>query len=366
MPFFGLFWGACCSKKIKKGTSLNARPEKGNSMKLATMFKRTVLFTCIATMLLLLLAGCGGGDAKEKIVIYSSNEDYQIEFMQDKLNEKFPNYDISFEYKSSGDHAAALKATGKDAPCDISIDIEYGYAAQIAALGYFADLTDITDFTVFTEDAVQSKYYVPELRNGGCIAVNLDRLEALGLEKPTSYEDLLDPQYKGHISMPNPASSGTGYMFLLSLVNAWGEERALAYFDQLAPNMQSFTASGSGPISALAQGEVAVAFGMTTDAVTQKANGTNLEILFFEPGSPNSLYGTAIIAGKEERACVVEVFRYLTTELNQEIRSEYFPEKIYKDKDFKQEGFPENVPYADMKVENPGTYKEELLKKWKH
>ncbi len=335
-------------------------------MKLATMFKRTVLLSCIAAMLLLLLSGCGGGAAKEKIVIYSSNEDFQIEFLQKKLNEKFPNYEIVIEYKSSGDHAAAIKATGKDTPADISTDIEYGYAAQIAALGYFADLTDISDFSVFTEDAVQSKYYVPELRNGGCIAVNLDRLEALGLEKPTSYQDLLKPQYKGHISMPNPASSGTGYMFLLSLVNAWGEEQALAYFDDLTPNMQSYTASGSGPVSALAQGEVAIALGMTADAVNQIAEGANLEIMFFEPGSPNSLYGSAIIAGKEERACVVEVFKYLTTELNVEIRNQYYPEKIYKDKDFKQEGFPENVPYADMAVENAGAYKEELLKKWTH
>ncbi len=334
-------------------------------MKMTTFLKKTVVLACIAAMALLLLSGCGGSQ-KEKIVIYASNEDYQIEFLQEHLDKQFPDYEIIIEYKSSGEHAAAIKAAGKDVACDISTDIEYGYAAQIAALGYFADLSNISDFSVFTDDAVQSNYYVPELRNGGCIAINKDRMATLGLEIPTSYQDLLDPQYKGHISMPNPASSGTGYMFLLSLVNAWGEEEALAYFDQLAPNMLSFTSSGSAPVSALAQGEVAIALGMTTDAVIQIANGANLEILFFEPGSPNSLYGSAIIAGKEERACVVEVFKYLTTTLNQEIRSVYFPEKIYKDLDFKQEGFPENITYADMSVENAGEYKEALLKKWKH
>ncbi len=334
-------------------------------MKHISVFKKAALLAVVCAMVLPLFVGCGG-QKKEKIVIYSSNEDYQIAFLQEHLDKQFPEYEIVIEYKASGDHAATIKAAGKQVACDISTDIEYGYAAQIAELGYFADLSEISDFSVFTDDAVQSQYYVPELRNGGCIAVNKDRLEALGLDMPTSYEDLLDPQYKGQISMPNPASSGTGYMFLLSLVNAWGEEEALAYFDQLAPNMQSFTASGSTPVSSLAQGEVAIAFGMTADAVTQIANGANLEILFFEPGSPNSLYGSAIIAGKEERAAVVEVFRYLTTTLNREIRSVYFPEKIYKDLDFKQEGFPEGVTYADMTVENAGAYKEELLKKWKH
>ncbi|MGZ7246632.1 ABC transporter substrate-binding protein, partial [Streptococcus pyogenes] len=31
------------------------------------------------------------------------------------------------------------------------------------------------------------------------------------LPMPTSWQDLTKPIYKGHIVMPNPASSGTGY-----------------------------------------------------------------------------------------------------------------------------------------------------------
>ena len=53
------------------------------------------------------------------------------------------------------------------------------------------------------------------------------------------------------ISMPNPKSSGTGYMFCKALVNEWGEEKALEYFDKLSENILSYTSSGSGPINAL-------------------------------------------------------------------------------------------------------------------
>lgn len=337
------------------------------------LWKKIAMIAGITTLAALLLTGCNGGAGggkdkgeKEKIVIYSSNEDYLIEYMEERMAEQFPDYEIVIEYKSTGEHAAALKAAGTKTDADITTNLEYGYAAQIAALGYLADLSEISDFSVYTEDTVQSKYYIPEQRSGGCIAVNLDRLEELGLDKPTSYEDLLDPQYKGHISMPNPKSSGTGYMFLLSLVNARGEEEALAYFDGLAENIHSFTSSGSGPVSSLAMGEVAIALGMTSDAVVQMKEGANLEILFFEPGSPNSLYGQGIIAGKEERECVVEVFKFLSTTLNEEMRAKFFPEKIYKDKDFKMEGFPEGVTYADMTVENASEYKTQLLEKWKY
>ncbi len=328
------------------------------------IIKALALSLAIITLLSATLVGCG--TQKEKVVIYASNEDFQIEYMQKRLKEEFPNYNVVVEYKSTGEHAASLKAAGKNTDCDISTNLEYAYSEQVAALGYLADLTDIADFSVYTDDAVQSKYFIPERRDGGCIAVNLDRLNALGLDMPTSYEDLLDPQYKGHISMPNPTSSGTGYMFLLSLVNAWGEAEALEYFDKLAPNLKSFTPTGAAPISALALGEVVIALGMTSDVVMQQQEGANLEILFFEPGSPNSLYGQGIIAGKENRECVLEVFEFLSTTLKEEMRQLSNPEKIYKDKEFKQEGFPENVKYANMTVENPGEYKADLLAKWKH
>lgn len=59
------------------------------------------------------------------------------------------------------------------------------------------------------------------------------------------------------ISMPNPKASGTGYIFYLNLVNEWGEEKTLAYFDSLAENISGagFTSSGSGPVQALKMGE---------------------------------------------------------------------------------------------------------------
>ena len=330
------------------------------------MFKKSI---CVLTLIailasaLLCFAGCSG---KETVIIYTSTEAYKMEYMQKRMNEQFPQYNIIIEYKTSGNHAATLQAAGKNAECDISHDLEYAYAEPLAAQGVFADLTGIVDWSIYAEDTVQSKYYAPEVRNGGCIIVNTERLEALGLDKPTSYADLLDPKYKNQISMPNPASSGTGYMFLLSLVNAWGEQEALDYFDKLSENVLSFTSSGSGPVNSLVLGEVAIGLGMTPNAATKIGEGHPLEILFFEEGSPYSLYGQTIIEGKQERACVKEVFVFLSTTLTEELCANYYPEKIFKDKDFTMENFPSDIKYADMQVEDASAYKEYLLSKWKH
>lgn len=316
------------------------------------MLASTVLFT-----------GCG--EKKKQIIIYTSAEDFRIEYMQKRMKEQFPDYDVVFEYKSSGDHAALLKSAGKNAEAHISHDIEYGYAEELVKLGVFANLKDTVDLSIYTEDASASTYYVPVYRNGGAIILNMDVIEEKDLDIPTSYEDLLDPQYKNLISMPNPKASGTGYMFLLSLVNAWGEDEAFEYFDKLSENILSFTSSGSGPVNALVGKEVAIGLGMTFQAVQQISDHENLKILFFEEGSPYTLYGQAIIAGNETDEAVAEVFEFLSTTLTEEVCERFCPEKIYKDKDFTLEHFPTDIVYANMS-NNTSERKAELLAKWTH
>ena len=308
------------------------------------------------------MAGCTSG-ADNKVVIYSSAEEYRNEYFQQELNKQFPDYQITIEYMTSGNQAAKLLAEGTGTACDISYDLEYGYIDKLR--GVLADLSSYDD-SIFVDEMVDAQHQVlPDYRNGGCIAINRKLLEEKGLAAPTCYQDLLKPEYKGLISMPNPKSSGTGYMFLKSLVNAWGEEEAYAYFDQLTPNVLQYTSSGSGPVNALVQGEVAIGLAMTGQVVTEINNGVDLEILFFEEGSPYSLYAMAMVKGKDERPCVKEVFDYFYNTLVAKDKELFFPEKIYKDRDFVIDNYPQDIPYADMSS-NTAAEKERLLTKWKY
>lgn len=322
--------------------------------------KKTMTFFLCIGMMITMLIGCGV--SKEEILIYSAGEDYKIAYMQERLNEQFPDYDITIEYMSTGNMAAKLLSEGKETDCDIVHDMEYGYMAQLDTENVFADLSSF-DTSMYTEDVVQSKGYLVECRVGGAIIVNTDVLKQKGLDKPTSYEDLLKPEYKGLISMPNPKSSGTGYIFLKGLVNAWGEEKAFNYFKKLTPNVLQYTSSGSGPVNALVQGEVAIGLGMTSQAVTKINEGAPLEIIFFEEGSPYTLYGQSIIAGKDERESVKEVFDFIVNTLTYETVEKFYPEKIYKDIDYKMDNYPENIIYSDMSNNGVGE-KERLLEKW--
>jgi len=327
------------------------------------MKKRIITAALVLVMLLSMLL-CGCGSKKEHILIYTSVEDYVIADMNTRLKEEFPDYDITVEYVSTGNHAAKLLAEGKNTECDISYDLEYGYMEQLAQSGVLADLTSY-DQSIYPADTVVSDNYLIQCRVGGAIIVNTELLASKGLAEPTSYEDLLKPEYAGLISMANPKSSGTGYMFYKSLVNAWGEDEALAYFDALTPNILQYTSSGSGPVNALLQGEAAIGLGMTSHAVTQINEGAPLKVLFFEEGSPFTLYGQSIIAGKETRQCVKEVFDFLVNTYSYELNEKFFPEQIFNDVTFTIENYPENIVYADMS-NNTIEEKTRLLDLWKY
>ena len=327
-----------------------------------TALRKMAMILLAAVLMATLLTGCGS--KKESILIFTSVEDYVVEDMNTRLSEEFPDYDITVEYLSTGNHAAKLLTEGVKTECDISYDLEYAYMEQLTQEGVLADLSAY-DTSIYNADTVVSDHYLIQCRVGGAVILNTEVLSEKGLAEPTCYEDLLKPEYAGLISMANPKSSGTGYMFYKSLVNAWGEEEALAYFDALTPNVLQYTSSGSGPVNALLQKEVAIGFGMTSHAVTQINQGAPLKVIYFDEGSPFTLYGQSMIAGKDARPAVKEVFDFLVNTYSYELNEKFFPEQMFNDKVFTVENYPENITYSDMS-NNTIEEKEHLLELWMH
>ena len=307
------------------------------------------------------LSGCGGKQDRETITIWTSGEDYKNEYYLTECQKMFPDYEIILEYMNTSTIAAKVVEEGENCSCDIICSEEYGYLDKCEE--YLAELKEF-DFSVFLDEIVpQNHKYAPELKNGGCIIVNPKILNERGLSIPSSYQDLLAPEYKGLISMASPTSSGTGYMFLRQLTNEWGEDKAFAYFEKLSENVLQFTSSGSGPVNALIQGEVAVGLGMTSQAVTEINDGVELEILFFDEGSPFSMYGNAVLAKSAERECVMEVFNYLATDLCKGNNERFFPDQIFKDFVPVVDGYPTDIRYGDMSNDTLSE-KERLQGKW--
>lgn len=315
----------------------------------------TLLFTVLATL-----------GNEESIVICASSEQFRNDELQKQLSERFPDKNIIVMYMSTGKAAAKVFSEGKGTEIDILVGLETGYMNKIR--DSLSDISGISRIPYHDglAPADNGNCFVTWERQAGAIVVNRTVLEKYGLEAPTCYEDLLKPEYKGLIAMPDPKSSGTGYFFYKSWVNEWGLDGALDYVDALYGNLKQFTESGSGPIKLLKQGEVAIGLALTFQAVSEINEGQPFEIIFPSEGSPYSLTGTAMIDGRENDPEILEVFDFIVNEFLKYDKEYFSPEEIYDGQVNRIDGYPESIVYADMTGIQDIAEKERLLEKWKY
>lgn len=69
-----------------------------------------------------------------------------------------------------------------------------------------------------------------------CLNYDIDALDRLDLAPPTSFADLLLPEYSGRLVVENPGMSSPGLAFLLATIAAHGEEGWEAYWQGLRAN----------------------------------------------------------------------------------------------------------------------------------
>jgi iron(III) transport system substrate-binding protein len=137
------------------------------------------------------------------------------------------------------------------------------------------------------------------------LCFNTIEAEKLGLTAPKSWKDLTKPEYKGHVVMPNPNSSGTGFLDVSSLaadVRRGGRPGSI--MDGLHENIAAYTHSGSKPCKMAAAGETVIGISFEFRAAKSKAEGAPIDIIIPEEGIGWDMEASAIVAGtsKEEAA----------------------------------------------------------------
>lgn len=126
---------------------------------------------------------------------------------------------------------------------------------------------------------------------------NKDLLAKNNLPVPACWKDLLKPEFKGHIQMANPNSSGTAYTTLATMVQLFGEDEGFQFMKDLHKNINQYTKSGSAPIKAAGLGETTVGIVFMHDSVAQAASNLPIETVAPCEGTGYEIGSMSLIKG---------------------------------------------------------------------
>ncbi len=261
-------------------------------MKLHSSIMR--LFTGLA----LLTAGAAAR-AADTLTVYTALEADQIQAYQASFEKSNPDVKIKWVRDSTGIITAKLLAE-KAAP---QADVVMGVAASSLLLLEKENLLQ-----PYAPKGVEklNKVYVSEKQPptwvgmdvwGATICFNTAEAAKLGLKKPETWKDLLKPEYKGRIVMPNPASSGTGYFDVTAWLTLFGEKGGWDYMDKLHENIGQYVHSGSKPGKLAASGEFPIGITFEYRAAKLKAEGAPIDLVFHKDGLGWDLEATGIMRG---------------------------------------------------------------------
>lgn len=247
----------------------------------------------------LLAALSFSASADTELTVYTAVEAEDLKRYADTFNEDHPDIQINWVRDSTGIVTAKLLAE-KNNP---QADVVWGLAATSLLLLKSEGMLEA--YAPAGVDKLDPKFVDksdPPTWTGmdawvAAVCYNTVEAEKAGLKPPASWQDLTDPMYEGHLIMPNPNSSGTGFLDVSSWLQMFGEEGGWDYMDGLHKNIARYTHSGSKPCKLAAAGEIPIGISFAFRGAKSKAAGAPLEIIVPSEGVGWDMEATAIVAG---------------------------------------------------------------------
>jgi len=252
----------------------------------------------LAALAAAFMASAARADPTE-LTVYTAVEAVDLQRYAETFEKAHPEIKINWVRDSTGVMTAKLLAE-KNNPV---ADVVWGVAATSLLLLKSEDMlepyapkgVEALDPKFVDQDSPPS--WVGMDAYVAALCYNTVEAQKFGLTPPTSWKDLTKPEYKGHVVMPNPASSGTGFLDVSAWLQMFGEKDAWAYMDALHENIAAYTHSGSKPCKMAAAGETVIGVSFEFPGAKAKEAGGPIDIIFPSEGSGWEAEATAIIAG---------------------------------------------------------------------
>ena len=223
---------------------------------------------------------------KTQLLVYTALETDQLKAYEQGFNKEYPDIEIKWVRDSTGVITAKLLAEKANPQADVVMGVAASSLALLDTNGM------LIPYAPANLAALNPKYR--DKKNppawfgmdvwGATVCFNTVEAAKKNLPKPETWADLTKPIYKGQITMPSPASSGTGYFDVVAWLTLWGEKGGWEYMDKLHENMAQYTHSGSKPCVMAGAGEFVMGISFEYRANTAKTKGAPIDLVFPKEG----------------------------------------------------------------------------------
>jgi iron(III) transport system substrate-binding protein len=191
-----------------------------------------------------------GAKREGKVVYYGTTAVDHIQRVFAEFKKKYPFMEVA-DYRSGTVNVynkVATEARAKRYDVDV-IDLEPGEVYAISKAGLIDPYLSPSRKGIAPEFMDKQGYWTTFYHLAVVLGYNTDKVKKD--ESPKSYEDLLDPKWKGRMSLDQ-----TDMALFGTLLEYWGWEKGLAYFRKLAENDPSMRRGKTLQAQILGAGEV--------------------------------------------------------------------------------------------------------------
>ena len=253
----------------------------------------------------------GAAAAKETVVVYTSLENEEVVEYLKVAKKELSDLDIQAIRLSTGELGARMLAE-KDNP---QADLIWGWA--VTNMSEFVPKGMLLPYKPEGWGKIPANFKDPKGYwtaidlYAAALVPNTKVLEQKNLPMPKGWHDLLNPVYKDKLIMPNPASSGTGFLQVASLLvmldpdyknKPVEQNKAWDFLKKLDKNMGQYIKSGSKPAKLTAAGEYAIGCSFAFVYSSLKKKGFPVALVMPEEGAGFELEANALLKGAKHEA----------------------------------------------------------------
>ena len=236
--------------------------------------------------------------------------------------------ELALQIEQAGTVASRIKTEAKNPRADIFIggnsSIHAGLAAEDFLQKYKSSM--IKDAGIDPKFMDPQGYWTGWYLGAMCLLYNTKRfneeIASKGVKSPATWDDLLNPVYKGEVISSNPATTGSAVIIMATQIFRLGSvDAGFKYIADLNKNVRQYTQGANGSIDLVSRGEAIVGTAWGHDTIARKTR-ENLPITIVFPKDDGYEIGAAsIIKGCKNPTAAQKFIDFLLTPTPAEINA---------------------------------------------